>query len=152
MKRVILGVLCASAAAAASAQFKCTDAQGRVTFQQTACALADQQQKRRGSGWEASAAKPPAEQREQRTRELQQQIAATEDGLERRKGQMTVELDLLKLKQMKAKTITSGSGTEQAYGAQMEQVTAKYKAQNDADNERLKQLRAELAQLSSVKR
>lgn len=85
-----------------------------------------------------------------RLRELQQAVAEIEHAIGLRNQLMTVELQQLSLKRAQAPHHPAGATGEHNIGAERAAVTQKYKAMNDADLERLRQLRGELAQAQHV--
>jgi len=152
---------------AASAQFKCIDAVGRVSFQQTACASQEKQQQLKlradapaQPAAPASSVAAPAGpvdqaasadarmlrkmQGERRVLELERAVQATEFNIANRNVQMQNEFAALRGLKARANNNLAGATYEQSLSTEMQAVTAKYKALNDADQERLKLHRADL--------
>jgi hypothetical protein len=152
---------------AASAQFKCVDAAGRVTFQQAPCAAQEKQRplKLRADATAQPASASPvvtpagpvdqgasADQRmlrkmegERRVLELERAVQATEFNIAHRNAQMSNEFAALRGLKASAKNNLAGATYEQSLSTEMQAVASKYKALNDTDQERLKLLRADLA-------
>ena len=147
--------------ALAHGQFKCTDAEGRISFQQAPCPTSEAQQALKlradvapGSASGTSASAPQgasvelrmlkALERERRVRDLEREIADTENALSGRGVMMSNELAALQLRKRSANNNLAGATWEQSISAEMQAVAAKYKALNDVDAARLKVLRSNL--------
>lgn len=159
--RISVLVVAASALAVmpAAAQFKCTGADGKVTFQQTPCATADKQQqmnirsapptpvagKASGESGTVEQRMVRSMERERRIREIEQEIADTEAGMNRRGALMQAEMSAIRDRKALASNNLAGATWEQSLSTEMQAVAAKYKTLSDLDLERLKQLRADLA-------
>ena len=171
MDRWIVLLVATLAPAAALAQFKCTGADGKVSFQQMPCAntekvqrlelrdksarprpapLADAQDGTSASS--ASAKAMSADERiadrmgrDRRVRELEEQITSTEQLIDRRNLQMNAELEALRNQRSLAKNNLAGATWEQSLATEMQAVATKYRAMNDMDVERLKSMRTDLA-------
>ena len=135
-----------------SAQYKCTAADGRVTFQQTPCQEAKQQEKLRlqgapqGTGMTAGQGpKPPqqtdspytrladqlarerrATELEQRERALVREINITSSRIDERNGLMNSEMAALREKKAYANNNLAGATWEQSISTEMQAVAAKY--------------------------
>lgn len=161
MRVIAVGLLVLPALA--HGQFKCTDAQGQVSFQQVPCANSQAQQSlklrsdqpaRPGSsaGVGAESQGGSVEQRmlktlerERRVRELEREIADTESAISQRSSMMSNELAALQSRKHSAYNNLAGATWEQSISTEMQAITAKYRVLNDVDAERLKVLRADLA-------
>ena len=156
------------------AQYKCVDAKGNISFQQTPCPAADKEQKVRVFAGEAhrqppaaSATAPPLTpdqrllaniQRERRLEEnsqaidnLERQIAYLESIIDKRNTQMAAELTSLQDKKLYARNNLAGATWEQSISSEMQAVTQKYKTMNDIDFEKLKQYRSQLESVRPIK-
>jgi hypothetical protein len=163
MKAALLALL--ALPLAASAQYKCVDAAGRVAFQQTPCAAQEKQQplKLRAdaptapatqaavtpSGAVDQAASADARmlrkmQGERRVVDLERAVQATEFNIASRNVQMQNEFAALRRMKSSANNNLAGATYSQSLSTEMQAVTAKYKALNDVDQERLKTLRTDL--------
>jgi len=154
----------------ASAQYKCVDAAGRVSFQQTPCAAQEKQQPltlRSGAPTQPVAPTvspagagpaPPTDQAasadqrmlrkmqsERRVIDLERAVQAVEFNIANRNVQMQNEFAALRSLKAGANNNLAGATYAQSLSTEMEAVTSKYKALNDVDQERLKMLRADLA-------
>lgn len=152
------------------AQYKCVAADGKVSFQQSPCVGKEKQQAlviratqapAPSASMAADAAPAPrapnSEQRllatmerDRKIRTLQFDIRSTEDAIETRNRQMTAEMDDLKANKRRANNNLAGATWEQSLSTEMRAVADKYKAMNDLDLERLRQMRAELAALQAA--
>lgn len=149
--------------AVATAQYKCVSPSGAVSFQQTPCA-STQQQKRldlkvapapapsaasgapAGDGASAGTVEQRMVRKMERDRkllELDREIARTELTMNNRNAQMAGEMEALRSRKALARNNLAGATLEQSISTEMQAVAAKYKAMNDVDIERLKQLRAQ---------
>lgn len=153
---------------AATAQFKCVDAAGRVAFQQMPCAAQEKQQalKLPPPGPTTTAPGQPGAvvdqaasadarmlrkmQGERRVQELERAVQATESNIANRNVQMQNEFAALRQLKASAKNNLAGATWEQSLSTEMQAVATKYKALNDIDQERLKTLRTELAGAKQV--
>lgn len=146
-------------ASAAQAQFKCVDAQGKTTFQQTACPAAQKQQVLKVHAAPPDAPPPAAAnapvksvderiwdtmQRDRKTQELELSIANLENGIHSRNDVMSGEMAAIRGRKAYAKNNLAGATWEQSLSMEMQAVASKYKAMNDSDFERLKTLRGVL--------
>ena len=143
----------------ASAQFKCTDAEGKVTFQQTACAKSGKQEplKLRTDAPSRAASDVAAEggsveqrmvrklERDRVMRGVEDEIRDTEGAIANRNNAMVAEIAALRQRKASANNNLSGATFEQSVSTEMNAVAAKFKALNEIDIERLKQLRVDLA-------
>lgn len=152
----------------AFAQFKCTAPDGSVSFQQTPCASAQKQQALniRAAPAPEPAPAPPrgdgtpqkpdgggtVEQRMLRTMERDKRVANLEQGvidlesaINNRNALMSAEMAALSNRKQTARNNLAGATYEQSISMEMQAVASKYKAMNDVDLERLKQLRSDLA-------
>jgi hypothetical protein len=155
---------------AASAQFKCVDAAGRVSFQQTPCAAQEKQQPLTlrsdvptqpvAPSTTPAGAAPAAPtdqaasadqrmlrkmQSERRVIDLERAVQAVEFNIASRNVQMQNEFAALRGLKVSANNNLAGATYAQSLSTEMEAVASKYKALNDVDQERLKTLRADLA-------
>jgi hypothetical protein len=143
----------------AAAQFKCVDAAGRITIQQTACPM---EQKQQPLKMRADIPSPPASVEqgagvsvhermlrnmvgERRVLELSRAVQSLEFDISNRNAQMSREFDALRVMKTSANNNLAGATYQQSLSTEMQAVAAKYKALNDTDQERLKLLRADLA-------
>lgn len=142
----------------ALAQYKCTAADGSISFQQTACAGVQKQQvlviKPAMGSDPPAAANSTADQRmvrameqERRVRGVEQTIINTEHGIDNRNALMSAEVAALSNRKSAARNNLAGATYEQSLSTEMQAVSSKYKVLNDVDIERLKQLRIDLANL-----
>lgn len=158
---VALGLACTAAAA----QFKCTDASGRVTFQQVECGPSARQQalqlrrtdEAASSPAAASAAGGTVEQRmvrqlerERKIRALTDEVARLETVVDQRNAAMNAELDGLRERKLKAKNNQAGATWEQSISTEMQAVTAKHQTLLSVELERLRSAKAELAAAQQV--
>ena len=146
-----------------SAQYKCTAADGSVSFQQTACASVQKQQaltikpamgsdpapaadgSKPGAGGTADQRMVRAIEQERRIRGLEQTVVNTEAAINNRNAALSAEMAALQGRKQSARNNLAGATYEQSISTEMQAVAAKYKTMNDVDLERLKQLRADLA-------
>lgn len=156
----------------ALAQFKCTGADGKVSFQQMPCQgqakaqrleLRDQQPTASTADTTGDDSPRPAKPRkaadvvvaekmarDRRVRELERQVADAEGGFDIRNQRMAVEMDQLHSQRYRANNYLAGATYEQSLATEMHAVAAKYKALNDVEIERLKTLREELARAKAA--
>ena len=170
-----LGALLLLVCFSVSAQYRCQNSKGSVSFQQTPCAAAEKEQKVKIFNSESDKPKllpsQPASaalnadqrmlatiQREQRLEEkdrkiqnLEQQINYIQNVLDGRNSQMSSEIADLQHKKTYAKNNLAGANWEQSISTEMQAVTQKYKTMNDVDFERLRQIRAELGVAKAAK-
>ena len=158
MKPIFLALLVA--AGSAHAQYKCVDAEGKTTFQQTACPAAQKQQTINVRAAPPDAPAPravttaPAKsaderiwdnmRRDRKVQELEYRIADIEAAINNRNDQMSNEMAAIRGRKAYAKNNLAGATWEQSLSTEMQAVASKYKVMNDADFERLNVLRAEL--------
>jgi short-subunit dehydrogenase involved in D-alanine esterification of teichoic acids len=144
------------ATSASQAQYKCTAPDGGVTFQQAPCSGTTKQTALKvinvAPPDPVSTATDSPDQRllaamtkDRQTRELKYQIQQTEDAVSSRNSRMNTEIEALRNQKLRASNNLAGATWEQSISTEMQAVTQKYKALNDSDIDRLKQLRAELA-------
>ncbi|WP_394397756.1 hypothetical protein [Roseateles sp. LKC17W] len=146
------------------AQFKCTGADGKASFQQMPCAAGGKQQalvlktpppdaasNRPSDGITTLRDVVTGEPRivkqmeaDRRVRELEQEIRAAESSIAGRSGAMDRELVDLRNRKQFANNNLADATYEQSISAEMQAVAAKYKALNDIDLERLRQLNTSL--------
>lgn len=147
----------------ASAQYKCTAADGSVSFQQTACAGVQKQQAltikpamggdpppaqdgtKPGAGGTVEQRMMRGIERDRRVRDIEQNVINTEAAINIRNSTMSAELAALQNRKQSARNNLAGATYEQSVSAEMQAIAAKYRTMNDVDLERLKQLRADLA-------
>lgn len=157
MRHFVFLIFLVSVCGSVSAQYKCIEATGKVAFQQTPCLGSQKQQVLKiqavnppqpSPAAQTSSPQPNADQRmlnnlshDRRIRELQQQIEQTESNIYQRNAQMDAELALLRQSKSAANNNLAGATWEQSISSEMQAVTQKYKNMNDADFERLRQLR-----------
>lgn len=152
----------------AAAQFKCTDTEGKVSFQQAPCEGRSRQQSlilkaapeaqptpdttrpASGQGESSEAKTVRMMERDRRVRELTMEVAAAEASVGNRNAAMSAEMAALKNRKQLANNNLAGATWEQSLSAEMQAVAAKYRAINEVELERLKQLRAELATAKQV--
>lgn len=153
---------------AASAQYKCVGADGEVSFQQMPCPSSASGQKLEvkpamGAG-PAVAPQPAASvtgvaaemewvhrmERERKLKEQRQRISDLEATIDDRNRRMQNEMAEIQSRKAQAKNNLAGATWEQSLSTEMQAVAAKYQALNDADQARLTQLRAELAQMQQA--
>ena len=163
-----LGTLLIFVCCSTSAQYRCLDSKGSVSFQQTPCAAGEKEQKVKIFNSESDKPKPlppqPAnaalnadqrmlatiqrerrlEDKDRRIQDLEQQIDYIQNILDRRNSQMSLEIAGLQHKKTYAKNNLAGANWEQSISTEMQAVTQKYKTMNDVDFERLRQVRTEL--------
>jgi len=174
LRNNLVTVLLATACSGVMAQYKCVDAKGSTSFQQTPCPPAEKEQKIRVFTGEAARQPPPVAatppqlnadqrilaniQRERRLEEktqaldnLERQIAYLESVIDKRNTQMATEISALQHKKSYAKNNLAGATWEQSISTEMQAVTQKYKAMNDVDFEKLKQFRSQLEGVRSGK-
>lgn len=89
--------------------------------------------------------------RDRRIREITYQIAGLEQDVDQRNQRMEAEMNVLKGRKSLANNNLAGATYQQSLSVEMQAVATRYKAQNDADFERIKALRAELATLEAGK-
>lgn len=155
MKTSLVVIALTLSASSAQALYKCTGSKGEVTFQDAPCANAQKQQamtvRAAPPDAAASVAGGPEQRllatmtRDRRIRELEFAIASLDADVVNRNRQMNLELDELRNRKAYAKNNLAGATWEQSLSTEMQSVSAKYKTMNEADFERLKQLRGELA-------
>lgn len=158
--RVGLFAVLSVACLPAWSQFKCTDAAGRVGFQQVPCQASDRQQPlqlRRVHAAElaassASASAGTVEQRmvrklegERKLRALADEVARIESAIDDRNAAMNAELAGLRARKQKAANSQAGATWEQSISTEMQAVTAKHQAMLSVDLERLRSAKADLA-------
>jgi hypothetical protein len=153
MRTTVAVLLCAPFVA--SAQFKCVDERGAVSFQQVPCAA---QQRQQALKIAPPAPAPKAQEggsadqrilrgleRERHVRELEFQVSEAERTIDNRSASMNAELASLQHQKARAKNNLAGATYEQSVSAEMQAVVARHKVMIDMDTERLKKLRADLA-------
>jgi hypothetical protein len=86
-------------------------------------------------------------ERERRMREIEREIQAVEANIFNRNAVMSQEMTALRNQKQYANNNLAGATWEQSISTEMQAVAAKYQAMNDADRERVKQLRANLEAL-----
>ena len=91
-------------------------------------------------------------QRDRKIAAVERDIAATEADIDNRNRVMSAEIDGLRRRKQFANNNLAGATYEQSLSSEMQAVAAKYKAMNDVDLERVRQLRATLATLKSVEK
>jgi hypothetical protein len=162
MKSALLTLLVLPLAAAA--QYKCVDAAGRVAFQQTPCTAQEKQQALKlpvattTAAPASSATSGPVDQAasadarmlrkmqgERRVLELERAVQGTETNIVSRNVRMEQEFAALRQLKAGANNNLAGATWEQSLSTEMQAVATKYKSLNDADQDRLKTLRADLA-------
>jgi hypothetical protein len=167
--------LLAFACSGATAQYKCVDAKGNTSFQQTPCPASAKEQKVRVFSGEAQRQTTPRAspvppqlsadqrilaniQRERRLEDraqaidnLERQINYIESVIDKRNIQLASEIAALQHKKTYAKNNLAGATWEQSISTEMQAVTQKYKAMNDVDFEKLKQTRSQLEAVKSAK-
>lgn len=138
----------------ALAQYKCIAPGGAVTFQQTACPAAQQQQALKIQSTVADVAAPRAKsnderlletmQRDRRLKELEHTVANIEADISNRNALMSNEMEAVRSRKALARNNLAGATWEQSLSTEMQAVASKYAAMNSVDIERLKVLRADL--------
>lgn len=161
----LIAIATIAIAGVAHAQWKCVGPDGKVAFQQTPCAKNEQQQALdiRVSQPSQPAA-PPATgarvvtaddrvlamyARERSLTETTRQIGQLEHRIAIRGQLMEADLEALRARKSRAKNNLAGATWEQSISTEMEAVMTKHRTMNDVDMERLKRLRAELAELQA---
>ncbi|WP_144007083.1 DUF4124 domain-containing protein [Pelomonas sp. KK5] len=161
LQTVTASVLALVACGAAQAQYRCGRPDGSVSFQQTPCAQADKSQKldiKPASGYAApedeagtTRPRPTVEQRmlsgleaERRVRELEQQVADTENRIAQHNDAMEREIAALRARKTNAKNNLAGATWEQSLSTEMQAVTQKYQALNNVEVQRLRRQHREL--------
>lgn len=138
--------------------YRCTGPDGRVSIQQAPCPSSQKQQEMEVRTSTPVQAPPPATatqatgsaeqriarnmERERRIRDLEREIQAVEANMFNRNAVMSQEMAALRNQKRYANNNLAGATWEQSISTEMQAVAAKYQAMNDADRERVKQLRA----------
>ncbi|NCT82026.1 MAG: DUF4124 domain-containing protein [Comamonadaceae bacterium] len=158
--KVLVGIAALAVAGAASAQFKCTGADGRISFQQTPCergakaAPLELKPVPRSAEPSASEATPDWKRRdevalqqyaaERRVRELEAEISGLEAAIASRNAGTEAEISRLRNAKGRANNNLAGATWEQSLSSEMQAIATRNDSANKLDLDRLAQRRREL--------
>jgi len=168
MRTIILAASLAVCAQQALAINKCTDPKtGKVSYSDAPCPTEARHAAVKVYAAPPSAAVAPVEgaapvmppagtveqrmlakiEHDKKVDDLKRSIASTENAIYQRNVRMNDELAALRAQKSRARNNLAGATWEQSLSTEMQAVTMKYQINNEADQEQVKQMRAELQAL-----
>lgn len=157
---VVLAIFLASTAATAQEAYKCKTPSGMV-YQDRPCAgvrYAAEAPSASPAAAPAAASAPPSDmerskawlagrEKERRIADLKDQIARTEESIAASQHARDAEVASIQARQARANNNLAGANLEQALATEMQSVNARFATDIGLKQDRVKQLREELAQI-----